>query len=45
MLLGLRVTTGGGLEGFVIGGAAGLGYSLATARPGTAWRRRAVVGG
>jgi DNA-binding winged helix-turn-helix (wHTH) protein len=34
VLMGLRVHTGGGLEGFVIGGAAGLGYSLATARPG-----------
>ena len=29
-LVGLHVNTGGGLEGFVIGGAAGLGYSVAT---------------
>jgi DNA-binding winged helix-turn-helix (wHTH) protein len=31
-LVGIHVATGGGLEGLVIGGAAGLGYSLATDR-------------
>jgi DNA-binding winged helix-turn-helix (wHTH) protein len=31
-LVGVNVNTGGGLEGLVIGGAAGLGYSLATSR-------------
>ncbi len=31
-LVGVHVDIGGGLEGFVIGGAAGLGYSMATAR-------------
>jgi DNA-binding winged helix-turn-helix (wHTH) protein len=31
-LVGVHVDTGGGLEGTVIGGAAGLGYALATSR-------------
>ena len=31
-LVGLHVDTGGGPEGLVIGGAAGLGYALATPR-------------
>jgi DNA-binding winged helix-turn-helix (wHTH) protein len=31
-LVGITVDTGGGLEGLVIGGAAGLGYSVATSR-------------
>jgi len=31
-LVGVNVNTGGGLEGLVIGGAAGLGYSMATSR-------------
>lgn len=31
-LVGVNVDTGGGLEGLVIGGAAGLGYSVATSR-------------
>jgi DNA-binding winged helix-turn-helix (wHTH) protein len=31
-LVGVNVRTGGGLEGLVIGGAAGLGYSVATSR-------------
>lgn len=31
-LVGLPVNTGGGLEGLVIGGAAGLGYAIATSR-------------
>ena len=31
-LVGLDLTTGGGLEGLLIGGAAGLGYALATSR-------------
>ena len=31
-LVGVRLETGGGLEGLVIGGAAGLGYALATPR-------------
>jgi DNA-binding winged helix-turn-helix (wHTH) protein len=31
-LVGLRVNTGGGLEGLVIGGTAGLGYAIATSR-------------
>jgi DNA-binding winged helix-turn-helix (wHTH) protein len=31
-LVGVHVETGGGLEGLVIGGAAGLGYALATSR-------------
>ena len=31
-LVGVSVNTGGGLEGLVIGGAAGLGYSVATSR-------------
>jgi DNA-binding winged helix-turn-helix (wHTH) protein len=35
-LVGVNVNTGGGLEGLVIGGAAGLGYSLATSRAGSA---------
>jgi DNA-binding winged helix-turn-helix (wHTH) protein len=51
-LVGLHVDIGGGLEGFVIGGAAGLGYALATAhaRGGLAaprgrrrWRAAALV--
>src|SRR6185369_9049602 len=29
-LVGIHLNTGGGVEGLVIGGAAGLGYSLAT---------------
>jgi DNA-binding winged helix-turn-helix (wHTH) protein len=33
-LVGVNVDTGGGLEGLVIGGAAGLGYSVATSRAG-----------
>jgi DNA-binding winged helix-turn-helix (wHTH) protein len=32
-LVGVQVATGGGLEGLVIGAAAGLGYAGATARP------------
>jgi len=32
-LVGLHLDVGGGLEGLVIGGAAGLGYALATSRP------------
>jgi len=32
-LVGLTLDIGGGLEGLVIGGAAGLGYALATPRP------------
>jgi hypothetical protein len=32
-LVGLRLEIGGGLEGVVIGGAAGLGYALATQLP------------
>ena len=31
-LVGLRVDTGGGLEGLVIGGTAGFGYAIATSR-------------
>jgi hypothetical protein len=31
-LVGINLNTGGGVEGIVIGGAAGLGYSLATSR-------------
>jgi hypothetical protein len=31
-LVGIHLNTGGGVEGVVIGGAAGLGYSLATSR-------------
>ena len=31
-LVGVHVATGGGLEGLVIGGAAGLGYAVATSR-------------
>ena len=31
-LVGVHVDTGGGLEGLVIGGAAGLGYAVATSR-------------
>jgi DNA-binding winged helix-turn-helix (wHTH) protein len=31
-LVGINIQTGGGLEGLVIGGAAGLGYSLSTRR-------------
>jgi DNA-binding winged helix-turn-helix (wHTH) protein len=31
-LVGVRLDTGGGLEGLVIGGAAGLGYAIATPR-------------
>ena len=31
-LVGVHVATGGGLEGVVVGGAAGLGYALATSR-------------
>jgi len=31
-LVGIHLNTGGGVEGLVIGGAAGLGYSLATSR-------------
>jgi DNA-binding winged helix-turn-helix (wHTH) protein len=31
-LVGVRVEIGGGLEGLVIGGAAGLGYAIATSR-------------
>jgi hypothetical protein len=33
-VFGLAVTTGGGIEGLVIGGAAGLGYALAAPRAG-----------
>jgi len=33
-VFGLAVTTGGGIEGVVIGGAAGLGYALAAPRAG-----------
>ena len=33
-LVGLRLDVGGGLEGLVIGGAAGLGYAAATGRSG-----------
>src|SRR5262245_38332935 len=33
-VFGLEVTTGGGIEGVVIGGAAGLGYALAAPRAG-----------
>jgi hypothetical protein len=32
VLMGLHVDIGGGVEGFVIGGAAGLGYAVATSR-------------
>jgi DNA-binding winged helix-turn-helix (wHTH) protein len=44
-LVGVNVDTGGGLEGLVIGGAAGLGYSRATSRaegglPAPSGRRR-----
>jgi len=48
-LFGLDVATGGGIEGLVIGGAAGLAYSLSTGHPevGLAaprgWRRFAVI--
>ena len=48
-LFGLDVATGGGIEGLVIGGAAGLGYSLSTRHPdgGLAaprgWRRFSVT--
>jgi DNA-binding winged helix-turn-helix (wHTH) protein len=48
-LFGLDVPTGGGLEGLLIGGAAGLGYSLSTGHPdgGLAaprgWRRFSVT--
>jgi hypothetical protein len=31
-LVGVHVQTGGGIEGLVIGGAAGLGYGIATSR-------------
>jgi hypothetical protein len=31
--VGVHVQTGGGLEGLVIGGAAGLGYAASTSRP------------
>jgi DNA-binding winged helix-turn-helix (wHTH) protein len=52
VLVGVQVETGGGLEGLVIGGAAGLGYAAgtATARNGLAsprgrrrWRAAALV--
>jgi DNA-binding winged helix-turn-helix (wHTH) protein len=49
-LLGLTVTVGGGLEGVVIGAAAGLGYALATrgVHEGMAaprgWRRAGAAG-
>jgi hypothetical protein len=48
-LVGLHIAIGGGLEGLVIGGAAGLGYALATphAHGGLAaprGRRRFIVG-
>jgi hypothetical protein len=44
-LFGLEVATGGGIEGLVIGSAAGLGYSLSTGHPDVGlaaprgWRR------
>ncbi|MEP7308654.1 MAG: transcriptional regulator [Acidobacteriota bacterium] len=47
-LVGLHVNTGGGPEGFIIGGAAGLGYSVATSQVGGGLaaprgRRRLIV--
>ena len=43
-LVGVNVDIGGGLEGLVIGGAAGLGYASQPRTPKAGWPRLAVAG-